>query len=79
MGIAKTKEFVMAGGVMKCLLSGEQTNGQFCLFGSCKGGNTRTPIRVHAEYHEALLDAAIPRFLTGCQACLGMPRCDTVR
>jgi mannose-6-phosphate isomerase-like protein (cupin superfamily) len=48
------KEFVLAGVVMKRLLSGEQTSGQFCLFENRSGGNTRTPIHVHAGDDETL-------------------------
>jgi mannose-6-phosphate isomerase-like protein (cupin superfamily) len=48
------KEFVLAGIVMKRLLSGEQTAGQFCLFENRSDGNTRTPIHVHAEDDETL-------------------------
>jgi mannose-6-phosphate isomerase-like protein (cupin superfamily) len=39
---------------MKRLLSGEQTSGQFCLFENKSGGNTRTPIHVHARDDETL-------------------------
>jgi hypothetical protein len=46
------KEFVLAGIVMKRLLSGEVTGGQFCLFENRSGGNTKTPIHVHAEDDE---------------------------
>lgn len=49
-----TKEFVLAGIVMKRLLSGEQTAGQFCLFENRSNGNTRTPIHVHARDDETL-------------------------
>jgi len=48
------KEFVLAGVVMKCLLSGEQTAGQFCLFENKSGGNTKTPIHVHAKDDETV-------------------------
>ncbi|UWU15481.1 cupin domain-containing protein [Rhizobium sullae] len=48
------KEFVLAGVVMKRLLSGEQTAGQFCLFENNSGGNTRTPIHVHARDDETV-------------------------
>jgi mannose-6-phosphate isomerase-like protein (cupin superfamily) len=50
----KTKEFVLAGIVMKCLLSGEQTAGQFCLFENKSNGNTKTPIHVHAKDDETI-------------------------
>ena len=49
-----TKEFALAGIVMKRLLSGEQTAGQFCLFENKSGGNTRTPIHVHATDDETI-------------------------
>jgi mannose-6-phosphate isomerase-like protein (cupin superfamily) len=48
------KEFVLAGVVMKCLLSGEQTAGQFCLFENNSGGDTRTPVHVHAQDDETV-------------------------
>src|SRR5262249_54791111 len=41
-----TKAFVLAGIVMKRLLSGQPTAGQFCLFENKSDGNTRTPIHV---------------------------------
>lgn len=49
-----SKEFVLAGIVMKRLLSGEQTAGQFCLLENRSDGNTRTPIHVHARDDETL-------------------------
>jgi len=49
-----SKEFVLAGVVMKRLLSGEQTAGQFCLFENKSDGNTRTPIHVHAKDDETV-------------------------
>jgi mannose-6-phosphate isomerase-like protein (cupin superfamily) len=48
------REFVLAGVVMKRLLSGEETAGQFCLFENRSSGNTRTPIHVHARDDETL-------------------------
>lgn len=54
MSSKKTKEFVLAGIVMKRLLSGEQTAGQFCLFENRGDGNTRTPIHVHAKDDETV-------------------------
>ena len=48
------KEFVLAGIVMKRLLSGEQTAGQFCLFENESDGNTRTPIHVHPRDDETV-------------------------
>lgn len=49
-----SKEFVLAGVVMKRLLSGEQTAGHFCLFENRSGGETRTPIHVHAGDDETV-------------------------
>jgi mannose-6-phosphate isomerase-like protein (cupin superfamily) len=49
-----SKEFVLAGVVMKRLLSGEQTAGQFCLLENRSDGNTKTPIHVHARDDETL-------------------------
>src|SRR5262245_21914200 len=48
------KEFVLAGIVMKRLLSGEQTAGQFCLFDNKSDGTTKTPIHVHARDDETI-------------------------
>lgn len=48
------REIVLAGVVMKRLLSGAQTAGQFCLFENKSGGNTRTPIHVHAQDDETV-------------------------
>lgn len=36
------------------LLSGKQANGQCCLFENISGGNTKTPIHVHAEDDETI-------------------------
>ena len=47
-------EFVLAGVVMKRLISGEQTDGQFCLFENRSDGRTKTPIHVHADDDETL-------------------------
>ncbi|WP_037470849.1 cupin domain-containing protein [Sinorhizobium fredii] len=54
MSSMETKAFVLAGVTMKRLLSGKQTNGQFCLFENSSGGNTTTPIHVHAEDDETI-------------------------
>ena len=54
MSSMETKEFVLAGVVMKRLLSGKQTNGQFCLFENVSGGSTKTPIHVHGEDDETI-------------------------
>lgn len=76
------KAFVLAGIVMKRLLSGEQTAGQFCLFENSSDGNTRTPIHVHARDDETLyiiegeLTAVLdgqPRHLTAGD-CMFLPR-----
>lgn len=48
------KVFVLAGIVMRRLLSGEQTAGQFCLFENKSGGSTKTPIHVHAKDDETI-------------------------
>ena len=54
MGGIDSKEFVLAGVVMKRLLSGNQTAGQFCLLENRSDGNTRTPIHVHARDDETI-------------------------
>jgi mannose-6-phosphate isomerase-like protein (cupin superfamily) len=61
------KEFVLAGIVMKRLLSGEQTAGQFCLFENRSGGNTRTPIHIHADDDETvhILEGELTAVLDG--------------
>lgn len=51
---SEPKEFVLAGIVMKRLVSGEQTDGQFCLFENRSDGQTRTPIHVHADDDETI-------------------------
>lgn len=62
-----SKEFVLAGIVMKRLLSGEQTAGQFCLFENFSSGNTKTPIHVHAKDDETLyvIEGELTAFLDG--------------
>lgn len=76
------KEFVLAGIVMKRLLSGDQTAGQFCLLENRSDGHTRTPIHVHARDDETVyviegeLTAVIdgkPRRLTAGEAVF-LPR-----
>jgi mannose-6-phosphate isomerase-like protein (cupin superfamily) len=49
-----TKEFVLAGVLMKRLLSGADTDGQFCLFENWSDGASRTPIHVHADDDETI-------------------------
>ena len=49
-----TKEFVLAGVLMKRLLSGTETDGQFCLFENRSDGASRTPIHVHADDDETI-------------------------
>jgi mannose-6-phosphate isomerase-like protein (cupin superfamily) len=49
-----SKTFVLGGIVMKRLLSGAQTAGQFCLFENRSDGHTRTPIHVHARDDETV-------------------------
>jgi quercetin dioxygenase-like cupin family protein len=51
---SEPKEFVLAGVVMKRLISGEQTEGVFCLFENRSGGRTSTPIHVHANDDETV-------------------------
>jgi mannose-6-phosphate isomerase-like protein (cupin superfamily) len=46
--------FVLAGVVMKRLLSGGETAGQFCLLENKSDGNTKTPIHVHANDDETI-------------------------
>jgi mannose-6-phosphate isomerase-like protein (cupin superfamily) len=48
------KEFVLAGVVMKPLVSSEQTEGQFCLLENSSGGQSKTPIHVHAHDDETI-------------------------
>ena len=48
------KQFVLAGVVMKRLVSCEQTGGLFCLFENRSGGQTKTPIHVHANDDETI-------------------------
>ncbi|MCB8882084.1 cupin domain-containing protein [Acidisoma cellulosilytica] len=48
------KEFLLAGVVMKRLLSGAETDGQFCLFENRSDGASRTPIHVHADDDETI-------------------------
>jgi mannose-6-phosphate isomerase-like protein (cupin superfamily) len=61
------KQFVLAGVVMKRLLSGEQTAGQFCLFENRSGGNTKTPIHVHAGDDETvyIIDGELTAVIDG--------------
>lgn len=54
MSTTGSKVFVLGGLVMKRLLGGEQTAGQFCLFENTSDGNTRTPIHVHARDDETV-------------------------
>jgi quercetin dioxygenase-like cupin family protein len=48
------KEFVLAGVVMRRLVSSEETDGSFCLFENTSGGQTKTPIHVHADDDETV-------------------------
>lgn len=48
------QEFVLAGVVMKRLVSGKQTDGSFCLFENRSDGQTKTPIHVHADDDETI-------------------------
>jgi quercetin dioxygenase-like cupin family protein len=54
MSQVEPKEFVLVGIVMKRLVSGEQTEGQFCLFENRSDGQTKTPIHVHADDDETI-------------------------
>lgn len=47
-------QFVLAGVIMKRLLSGKQTGGQFCLFENKSDGKTKTPIHVHSKDDETV-------------------------
>ena len=49
-----TKEYVLAGVLMKKLLSGADTGGQFCLFENRSDGASRTPVHVHADDDETI-------------------------
>jgi len=49
-----TKQFILAGVLMKRLLSGADTDGQFCLFENQSDGASRTPIHVHADDDETI-------------------------
>ncbi|MCA1444094.1 cupin domain-containing protein [Ensifer sp. IC4062] len=66
------KEFVLAGVIMKRLLSGEHTAGQFCLFENSSDGNTRTPIHVHAKDDETvyIIAGEITAVIDGQPRCL---------
>lgn len=48
------KEFVLAGTVMKRLVSGEQTGGLLSLFENRSDGLTKTPVHVHANDDETV-------------------------
>ena len=50
----EAKEFVLAGVVMKRLISGQETGGLFCLFENRSDGQTKTPIHVHANDDETV-------------------------
>ena len=51
---AEPGEFVLAGVAIKRLVSGDETQGAFCLFENRSGGQTRTPIHVHADDDETV-------------------------
>jgi mannose-6-phosphate isomerase-like protein (cupin superfamily) len=51
---SEAREFVLAGVVMKRLVSGGQTGGLFCLFENRSDGQTKTPIHVHADDDETI-------------------------
>lgn len=48
------KEFMLAGVIMKRLVSSEETEGRFCLFENRSAGRTKTPIHVHADDDETI-------------------------
>lgn len=48
------KEYVLAGVVMKRLVSGRETGGSFCLFENSSDGPTATPIHVHTQDDETV-------------------------
>jgi mannose-6-phosphate isomerase-like protein (cupin superfamily) len=52
--MTESKAFVLAGVVMKPLVSGEQTEGAFCLFENRSDGHTKTPIHIHADDDETI-------------------------
>jgi mannose-6-phosphate isomerase-like protein (cupin superfamily) len=54
MSMQNPKEFVLAGVLMKRLLSGQETDGQFCLFENQSNGASRTPIHMHADDDETI-------------------------
>jgi mannose-6-phosphate isomerase-like protein (cupin superfamily) len=54
MTASESMEFVLAGVVMKRLVSGEKTGGLFCLFENRSDGQTKTPIHVHADDDETI-------------------------
>ncbi len=51
---SEPREFVLAGVVMKRLVSGQETSGLFCLFENRSDGQTKTPIHVHANDDETV-------------------------
>jgi Cupin domain len=51
---SEPKEFVLAGVVMRRLVSGGQTDGLLCLFENKSDGQTKTPIHVHADDDETV-------------------------
>ena len=51
---SEPREFVLAGVVMKRLVSGQETGGLFCLFENRSDGQTKTPIHVHANDDETV-------------------------
>ncbi len=69
-----SKTFVLAGIVMKRVLSGEQTAGQFCLFENRSDGNTSTPIHVHARDDETVyvMEGELTAVTDGQPRCLTM-------
>ncbi len=54
MNASSQPEFILAGVVMKRLLSGAETDGGFCLFDNKSEGLSRTPVHVHAREDETI-------------------------
>ncbi|AXC10087.1 putative conserved protein, contains double-stranded beta-helix domain [Acidisarcina polymorpha] len=52
--MARKPEFILAGVLMKQQLSGKDTSGTFSLFENRSGGQSKTPIHVHANDDETL-------------------------
>lgn len=75
------KEFVLAGVVMKRLVSGAQTSGAFCLFENRSDGKTATPIHVHADDDETVyvLEGQLTVLVNGEARILSTGECAFLR